>query len=269
MLDLFALSALLIILGLGAGTLASMIGVGGGLIMTPALTLIGFAPVQISSTSLFAVTFTSASSTISYAKQKKIHYRVGLKMAAAAIPGAIIGAFISSIIAIEPFKIYFGILLMLAGIYIAYNSSFTKGRQNGPTGNNRRSVFLRPLFYSGALSAGIISSLFGVGGGIIFVPLLVLVLGMTLTTASPISQIALLITSFVGTVTHAVLGHPDYFHAASLSAGAIVGGQIGAKISDRIKESLLRKILSILLIAVALKFISDFIGHLSHLQTVT
>jgi len=158
-------SALLIIVGLGAGTLGSMIGVGGGLIMTPALTFMGFAPAQISSTSLFAVTFTSASSTISYAKQKKIHYHFGLKMAAVAIPGAIAGAFISSVIAIEPFKIYFGILLMFAGIYIAYNSSFTKERQNGPTGNNRKSILLRPLFYSGALGAGIISSLFGVGGG--------------------------------------------------------------------------------------------------------
>jgi len=113
LLDPFTVSALLIIVGLGAGTLGSMIGVGGGLIMTPALTFMGFAPAQISSTSLFAVTFTSASSTISYAKQKKIHYLVGLKMAALAIPGAIAGAFISGVIAIEPFKIYFGILTIV------------------------------------------------------------------------------------------------------------------------------------------------------------
>ncbi len=93
----------------------------------------------------------------------------------------------------------------------------------------------------------------------VFVPLLVLVLGMTLTTASPTSQLALLITSFVGTVTHAVLGHPDYFHAVSLSVGAFVGGQIGAKVSHKVKESLLRKMLSISLIAVAIKFISEFI----------
>jgi uncharacterized membrane protein YfcA len=259
--DPFVVAAFLIIVGLGAGTLGSMTGVGGGIIMTPALTLMGFAPAQISSTSLFAVTFTSFSSTISYAKQKKIYYKVGLKMAAAAIPGAISGAFISNVIAIESFKIYFGILLMLAGIYIAYSSSFIKERQKGPKGNDRKSKLLRPLFYSGAFSAGIISSLFGVGGGIVFVPLLVFVLGMTLPTASPTSQIALLITSFVGTVTQAVLGHPDYLHAASLSVGAFVGGQIGAKISHKVKESLLRKLLSISLIAVALKFISDFIGQ--------
>lgn len=260
MLDPFALVAILIIVGLGAGTLGSMTGVGGGVVMTPALTLMGFAPPQISSTSLFAVTFTSASSTISYAKQKKIHYRVGLKTAVASIPGAIVGAFISNLISIDSFKIYFGILLMLAGLYIAYISSLTKERQERPA-SNEKSELLRPLFYSGAFGAGIISSVFGVGGGIVFVPLLVLVLGMTMTTASPTSQIALLITSFVGTVTQAVLGHTDYFHAASLSVGAFIGGQIGAKISRNVRENLLRKLLAISLIAVSLKFISDFIGQ--------
>lgn len=260
MLDPFALVAILIIVGLGAGTLGSMTGAGGGVVMTPALTLVGFAPPQISSTSLFAVTFTSASSTISYAKQKKIYYRVGLKTAAASIPGAIVGAFISNLISIDSFKIYFGILLMLAGLYIAYSGSLTKERQERPA-SNEKSELLRPLFYSGAFGAGIISSLFGVGGGIVFVPLLVLVLGMTMTTASPTSQIALLITSFVGTVTQAVLGHTDYFHAASLSVGAFIGGQIGAKISHNVRENLLRKLLSISLIAVSLKFISDFIGQ--------
>jgi uncharacterized membrane protein YfcA len=260
LLDPFALVAILIIVGLGAGTLGSMTGAGGGVVMTPALTLVGFAPPQISSTSLFAVTFTSASSTISYAKQKKIYYRVGLKTAAASIPGAIVGAFISNLISIDSFKIYFGILLMLAGLYIAYSGSLTKERQERPA-SNEKSELLRPLFYSGAFGAGIISSLFGVGGGIVFVPLLVLVLGMTMTTASPTSQIALLITSFVGTVTQAVLGHTDYFHAASLSVGAFIGGQIGAKISHNVRENLLRKLLSISLIAVSLKFISDFIGQ--------
>jgi len=248
----------LIVVGLLAGTLGSIIGVGGGLIMTPALTFMGFAPAQISSTSLFAVTFASASSTISYVRQKRIRYHVGVKAAVVAIPGAITGAFISSGLPIESFKLYFGLLLLLAGIYIAYSGSL-KEKQNRRKVNDKK--FELPLFCIGAFGAGIISSLFGVGGGIVFVPLMILVLGMSLSTASPTSQLALLITSFVGTVTHAVLGHPDYFHAASLSVGAVVGGQIGAKVSYKVKERLLRRMLSVSLIAVALKFISEFVGR--------
>jgi uncharacterized protein len=142
----------LIVVGLLAGTLGSIIGVGGGLIMTPALTVMGFAPAQISSTSLFAVTFASASSTISYVRQKRIQYHVGVKAAAVAIPGAITGAFISSALTIESFKLYFGSLLLLAGIYIAYSGSL-KEKQNRPTMNDNK-LELLPLFYTGGIWCG-------------------------------------------------------------------------------------------------------------------
>ena len=72
-----------------------MIGVGGGILMTPALTFMGLTPANIVSTSLIAVASTSASSTVEYSKQKRIDYKLGLKMATLSIPGAIIGAFLS------------------------------------------------------------------------------------------------------------------------------------------------------------------------------
>ncbi|MGI0039770.1 MAG: sulfite exporter TauE/SafE family protein, partial [Nitrososphaera sp.] len=96
MLDVATTIAILIAVGLGAGTLGSMLGVGGGIIMVPALAFMGLPPAQIASTSLFAVTSTSVSSTVAYSRQKRIDYRVGIEMAASAIPGAVIGALISS-----------------------------------------------------------------------------------------------------------------------------------------------------------------------------
>jgi uncharacterized membrane protein YfcA len=248
----------LAVVGLGAGILGSLIGLGGGLLMTPALTFLGLTPGQISGTSLFAVTFASASSTITYSKQKKIRYDLALKISIVAIPGAISGAFISSLIELESFKLYFGILLILTVIYLFTNNSLI--REKG-TKNGTRFALSRLIFYSGAFGAGMISSIFGIGGGIIFVPLLILVIGMTVAAASPTSQLALFITSFTGTVTHAILGHPDYFHAGSLAAGAFFGGQIGARISNKVGESLLRKLFSGSLLAVAAKLISDFLSQ--------
>ena len=248
----------LAVVGLGAGILGSLIGLGGGLLMTPALTFLGLTPGQISSTSLFAVTFASASSTITYSKQKKIRYDLALKTSIVAIPGAISGAFISSFIELESFKLYFGILLILTVIYLFTSNSLI--REKG-TKNGARFGLSRLIFYSGAFVAGIISSIFGIGGGVIFVPLLILVIGMTVAAASPTSQLALFITSLTGTVTHAILGHPDYFHAGSLAAGAFFGGQIGARISNKVGESLLRKLFSGSLLAVAAKLISDFLSQ--------
>jgi uncharacterized membrane protein YfcA len=246
---------ILIIVGLGAGTLGSMIGVGGGIIMTPVLAFMGLMPSHIASTSLIAVTSASVSSTIAYSKQKRIDYGVGLKMASLSIPGAIIGAFLSSGISIGSFKVYFAILLMLTGTYIAYRNSILKEKPD----TKSKSMSFHLLFYTGSFAAGIISSLFGVGGGIVFVPMMIIILGITMLRAGPTSQLTLLITSLAGVFTHAVLGHSDYIYAVSLSSGAFVGGQIGARLSRCIKESILQKILSISLIAVAVKLIFDFI----------
>jgi uncharacterized membrane protein YfcA len=247
----------LFLVGLGAGTVGSIIGIGGGIIITPALTLMGFAPAQIASTSLIAVTSTSASSTIAYSRQRKIDYRTGLKMVIFSIPGSIIGAFISTDISLEFFKLSFAILLMLTGTYILFKNSILKNSNKKP----KTSLSLL-ICYTGTFIAGIISSLFGVGGGIIFVPIMVLIFQMTMAKAAPTSQLILFITSLVGTFTYILLSKPDYLNALFLAGGAFIGGQIGATLSNYLKEKVLQKLLSIFLIAVAIKLILDLILEL-------
>jgi uncharacterized membrane protein YfcA len=254
LLDAITTIIILIAVGLGAGTLGSMVGVGGGIIMVPALTFMAFAPAQIASSSLFAVTSTSVSSTIEYSRQKRIDYRLGIEMAAFAIPGAVLGAFLSDYLSAESFKLYFGILLMLTGIYVLYKNSILK---EGAA--SKRSIALRAAVFAATFGAGIISSLFGVGGGIIFVPAMLLVLGMTMQRAAPTSQLTLMMTSLAGVFTHAFLGHPDYLQAIALSAGAFVGAQIGARVSRDAKELLLQRLLGLVLIGVAAKFIFDWL----------
>ncbi len=83
----------LIAVGFAAGTLGSMLGVGGGIIMVPALTALNMPPTQVSSTSLVAVTSTSISSTIEYSRQRRIDYRLSLELGACAIPGAVPGCY--------------------------------------------------------------------------------------------------------------------------------------------------------------------------------
>ena len=174
------------------------------------------------------------------------------------IPGSIVGAFISNTISLEFFKISFAILLMLTGIYILFKNSILKKKSN----DQSKSAFSLLLCYTGTFIAGIISSLFGVGGGIIFVPIMVLIFQMTMTKAAPTSQLILLITSLIGIFTHILLAKPDYFNGLSLAAGAFIGGQIGAALSSHIGEKILQKLLSVFLIAVAIKLIFDTIFNL-------
>ncbi|MBV9667886.1 MAG: sulfite exporter TauE/SafE family protein, partial [Nitrososphaeraceae archaeon] len=238
------------------GTFGSMVGVGGGILMIPVLTVLGLEPSQIASTSLIAVTSTGISSTIEYSRQKRIDYLVGLKIAALAIPGAIIGAFLSSYISFEHFKVYFAIILILTGLYIIYRNSILKERRKK---TNSKSMHL--LFYVGSFTAGIISSLFGIGGGIIFVPLMVILLRVSMFRAGPNSQLALLITSLVGVFTHSLLGHTNYVYGILLAIGALTGGYIGARLSRHVREGVLQILLSTSLIGVAVKLLLDFINN--------
>ena len=108
----------LIPLGFIAGILGSMIGLGGGIIVVPVLTFLGFPPTLAASNSLFAAFSNAIASTISYSKQKRIEYSIGLKLGLLAIPGTILGAYISSDVTPEIFKILFGLILISSSVYI-------------------------------------------------------------------------------------------------------------------------------------------------------
>jgi len=240
----------LIPLGFIAGILGSIIGLGGGIIIVPVLTFMGFSPTLAVSNSLFAVFSNSVGATAAYAKQKRVEFTLGWKLGLMAVPGTILGAFISSDLSSETFKILFALVLISSASYI-----FLKRKiEEKPVDISR----LLLVFSAGAsFFAGIISSLFGIGGGLIFVPLMVVVLGISMKRAASTSQFILMFASFSGLIVHSMLGHPDYYQALLLSIGAFAGGILGARLSLEIKENKLKIIVVIVLIAAAIKLIID------------
>jgi hypothetical protein len=110
--------------------------------------------------------------------------------------------------------------------------------------------------------AGIISSFFGIGGGIIFVPLMVVGMGMTMKRAAPTSQLILLFASLSGVIVHSILGHPDFLQAGFLAIGAFIGGLVGARLSIDIKERYLQILISVVIVIAAGKlFIDSLMGN--------
>jgi uncharacterized membrane protein YfcA len=83
---LIELFIILVIIGFGSGIIGSLIGVGGGIVMTPVLTYMGFSPAVIASSSLIAVFATSLSYTLKYMRKNYINYRLGLQLALPSIP---------------------------------------------------------------------------------------------------------------------------------------------------------------------------------------
>jgi uncharacterized protein len=250
---LLELLVVIIIIGFGAGVLGSLIGVGGGIIITPALTYMNFPPSVIASSSLFAVFATSISSTLTYATKKYVNYSLGIKLVLPAIPGAVMGSFLTNLVLLEDFKIYFAILLISVGIYIFLKDKII---------NKTIVTIPKPLLYLilifGSFSAGIISSFFGVGGGVIFVPILVVIYKMKMINASPTAQFTLLLSTITGLITHIILEHPEYSYGILLAIGSFFGAQIGSRSIHRINENILSKIFSFSLVIVAINLLLDY-----------
>lgn len=240
----------LVPLGFAAGILGSMIGLGGGIVVVPVLTFFGFPSTLAVSNSLFAAFSNAVGSTVSYSRQKRIDYSLGLKLGLLCIPGTILGAYFSSDVTPGLFKILFGLVLVSSAVYIFMRKKIETQEK---TLTKQMIVFV----LSASFFAGIISSFFGIGGGIVFVPLMVIGIGMTMKKAAPTSQFILLFASLSGIIVHSLLGHPDFLQAGLLSAGAFVGGIIGARISFNIKERSLQILVSVIIILAAIKLFFD------------
>jgi len=240
----------LIPLGFVAGVLGSMIGLGGGIVVVPVLTFFGFPPTLAASNSLFAAFSNAVGSTISYSRQKRIEYSLGLKLGLLTIPGTVLGAYLSSDVTPGIFKVLFGLVLISSAIYIYL-------RKKIETKEKKLTKQMIVFTIAASFFAGIISSFFGIGGGTIFVPLMVVGIGMTMKKAAPTSQFILLFASLSGIIAHSILGHPDFIQAGLLATGAFVGGIVGARLSLDIKERYLQILVSVIIIVAAIKLFLD------------
>ena len=240
----------LIPLGFAAGVLGSMIGLGGGIIIVPVLTFFGFSPTLAASNSLFAAFTNAVASTISYSRQKRVEFSLGIKLGLLTIPGTVLGAYVSSDVTPEIFKILFGFVLIASAVYIFLRKKIESKEKNF---SKQMMVFA----IGASFFAGIISAFFGIGGGIIFVPLMVVGMGMAMKKAAPTSQLILLFASLSGVIVHTVLGHSDFLQAGLLGIGSFVGGLVGARLSVDINEKYLRILVSVVIIAAAIKMFFD------------
>ena len=237
-------------LGFVAGIIGSMIGLGGGFVVVPVLTFFGYSPTLAASDSLFAAFSNSVASTASYARQKRIIYSLGIKLALISIPGTILGAFISDDVSPPLFKLLFGIVLIASGIYI-----YLRRKMESKEHNLSKQIMI--LTVGASFFAGIISSLFGIGGGTVFVPLMVIAIGISMKFAAPTSQFILMFAAASGMIMHSILGHPNYYEAGMLSVGSFIGGLVGSKLSTRVDEKKLRMFVTIVLAITAIKLIID------------
>jgi uncharacterized protein len=246
----------LAVLGLLVGVFGTMIGAGGGFILTPILLFLypHDSANTITCISL-SVTFANAfSGSAAYARMKRINYRSGILFTAAAIPGAIIGALSTYYVSRKLFTLVFAIALICVAVFLLVRPI---AREQASTSTNTSPRFNRTLGVLISVVVGFVSSFLGIGGGIIHVPALANLLDFPVHIATATSHFILASVTLVGIIVHIVSGtfHHGVRRAIALAIGALVGAQIGARLSNRVRGTLIIRFLAVALMLVGIRLI--------------
>lgn len=265
----------LCLLGVAVGCAGTLIGAGGGFLLIPVLALLypQDQPETLASISLAVVFANSCMGTLAYARLKRIAYRPGLCFAAAGIPGSLIGVYLAAQIARGLFELVLGATMIIGAILLllrprapsippgAVEDALT-GAPASASAHARVSVphWSRrdwSIGIAGSTGVGVLSSLLGIGGGIIHVPLLTLRLRMAVHNATATSHFVLAITSGVGLAAHIASGSfsTGVDRAILISIGAMAGAPIGARLSTRLHGPAILRGLALALAAVGLRMI--------------
>lgn len=228
-----------------------MVGVGGGIILIPVFVLLlNYTPQQAVGTSLAIVLLNALSGTYAYIKQKKIYYDAAVKFAVATVPGAFLGSYMVEYFTGASFRMTFGIFLMLIALLMFFRSS-PKGA--GTEFDPASFTYNRTLGIIVSAGVGFLSSILGIGGGVIHVPIMIYILGFPTHVATATSHFVLAVSSLFGVTSHLLLGNVLLLPALTIGLGAIAGAQFGAALSLRTKSKSIIALLALALFALGLR----------------
>jgi uncharacterized membrane protein YfcA len=264
-----ALAALTVAVGLLAGVMGALLGIGGGVFLVPFLVLGAGVPFKAAAAvSLMAVIATSSSvaAAVSGGGRHLINLRLGMVLEVATAAGGLLGGVTAHLLSASILQVLFGILALGVGVAVFRKAREQEprvdcdgdiGRLGGRYQDDRGllvcyRVRRLPTALAASFIAGNISTLLGVGGGIIKVPVLSTWCGVPMRAAAATSAFMIGVTATSGAIIY--YGHGDLI--PSLAAAAIVGTQVGSatgfKLGQRLRAERLRWLLALLLILVAL-----------------
>jgi uncharacterized protein len=263
----------LVALGFAVGTFGTLVGAGGGFILTPVLLLAypGTTPNLITAISLVAVFFNAGSGSLAYLRQRRVDLRTGVVFAACTLPGSVLGVLAAGSISRPTFDVIMGLALTALALWLLRGA----GQAETDDGRARASGVARSLVdreghryefrvrlrLGAVLSVGVgfLSSFLGIGGGVVHVPLMVGLLGVPTHIATATSHFILAFMALVATLAHVVTG--TFAHgaglrrAAALSVGVVAGAQLGAWLSARVGSHTIERLLAAGLLLLGLRLV--------------
>ncbi|GJM83827.1 UPF0721 transmembrane protein [Paenibacillus sp. HMSSN-139] len=257
-----------------AGIVGSVLGLGGGIIVTPALTLLFGVDINHAiGASIISVIATSSGSAVAYIRDRITNLRVGMFLEIATTVGAITGAFIGALIAPRILYIIFALLLL----YSAY-AMIKKGKQevpeNVPLHPVAQKLGLQGEYYDKALGktvaynvdrvyagfgvmygAGVISGLLGIGSGSFKVMAMDVFMKMPLKVSSATSNFMMGVTAAASAGIYLLRGDIIPIISAPVALGVLIGATVGSRLMQRMKSKTIRKLFIPVMVYVAFQMI--------------
>jgi uncharacterized membrane protein YfcA len=238
----------------GLAFVFSMLGLGGAMLYIPVLHWFGFDFKSVAiPTGLLLNAITALSAAIYYLRARMVDIKGSLPLIFASFVGAPLGAYFTKFFPTRILIVLFALAMAFAG-----------GRMLLTSGHKDREQMLSyqlrlVLMGIGGFFIGFIAGLLGVGGGFLFVPMM-LVIGYKTKQAAATSSFVVIFSSFSGFAGHVAEGHYDWPLMVVTTIGVIIGSQIGAKVmKEKMRDRWIKQVFAFLLLGVAVKLLWSLI----------
>jgi uncharacterized protein len=237
-----------VLLGITAGFLSGMFGVGGGILIVPALVVVLKMDQRLAhGTSLAAVLPIAMASLVGYWMSGNIDWPVALFLACGAVGGAVLGTKLLHVLPHRVLGLAFAGLLLASAIRLFIATEATGRAQLTP-------LMAIELVVLG-LATGILAGLLGVGGGIVMVPVMIVLFSMAPVLAKGTSIAVIIPTAIMGTWRNRTKKNVDIRVAAILGIAGIVSAWLGSHVSNAMSETTSNVLFAILLTSVAVRLV--------------
>ncbi len=244
--------------GMTAGSLGALLGLGGGIFLVPALTLLFDLPVRTAvGVSLIGVIATSAGVASVSRPGRGADVGLALRLEIATTSGALLGGFAAGLLPQRMLALVFAVVVLASAAY-----TFLKTRQKaGPTSEPQIESLFRTDYHprrwgiglSFSALAGALSGLSGIGGGFIKVPVMYSVMDVPLGVATATSNFMVGITAAASAMLYYSRGDINPLVAVPTALGVFAGAMLGARLASRLRADVLRRLLIVLLVLIALQ----------------
>ena len=260
----------LMILAIGAGFIGSISGLGGGVFIVPALTLLGHISIHVAiGASLISVVATSAGASAAFVRDGWTNLRVAMALEVATVSGAIVGASLAGVLHARSLELLFAAMMLLSAYFAATkrgaehvrptSDHLAKRLQLGGTYPERDgtvvSYGVRNLPGGAAIMvvAGLMSGMLGIGAGALKVVAMDSVMGLPLKVSSATSNFMIGVTAGAGALVFLSRGDISVVISAPVALGVTAGALVGSRILMHARVEALRLVFVILLLLIAIE----------------